>query len=230
MAGETRSTVNRVYKSLRAMAVNYTFKPGERLNEVELSAELQVSRTPLREALNRLNMEGFLIFIPGRGFFCRQLDVKEVSDLYEARSALERAGIALSIQHATESEIAALDAFLDETGPEPGSRTAEELVTLDETFHERLIAMSGNAEFTRILGNINSRIRFVRWIEMDNDKRSITQAEHRNILALLGARDLDECDNALRNHIARRTDQITASIKEGYARLYMPAHNAESSN
>src|SRR5713226_2915995 len=67
------SVVDRVYEQLKAMAVSYELKPGERLNEGELAKRLGVSRTPLREALNRLNTEGFLRFTPGKGFFCREL-------------------------------------------------------------------------------------------------------------------------------------------------------------
>lgn len=223
MTEQAGSMVDRIYKTLREMTVNYTIKPGERLNEVELAAELKVSRTPLREALNRLNTEGFLSFIPGRGFFCRQLDVGEVSNLYELRNGIERAGIALSIERAKDEEIAALRQFLDETSADAGERTPQELVTLDEIFHERLIAMSGNDEFVKLLRNINARIRFVRWIEMDNIKRTFTQSEHRKILDMLQARDREGCDDTLRRHIERRTDQITGFIKEGYARLYMPS-------
>ena len=64
------SVVDRVYEQLKAMAVSFEFKPRERLNEGAIASRLGVSRTPLREALNRLNTEGFLRFAPGRGF-CR---------------------------------------------------------------------------------------------------------------------------------------------------------------
>src|SRR6201987_1623649 len=67
------SVVDRVYEQLKAMSVSFELKPGERLNEGEPAKRLGVSRTPLREALNRLNSEGFLRFPPGKGFFCREL-------------------------------------------------------------------------------------------------------------------------------------------------------------
>ena len=72
------SFVDRAYERLKRMAIGYHLKPGERLNEGELAKQLGVSRTPLREALNRLAMEGFLRFSPGKGFFCRELDPKGV--------------------------------------------------------------------------------------------------------------------------------------------------------
>ncbi|MGH9355272.1 MAG: GntR family transcriptional regulator, partial [Terriglobia bacterium] len=140
------STVDRVYLELKAMAMTYVLRPGERLNEIELSKQFGVSRTPLREALNRLNTEGFLRFAPGRGFYCRELDAKEIFNLFELRKAVEVAAIRLSIHCAKEHDIQAINSFLDETGPEVGDRTTHELVRLDEAFHERLMEMSENAE------------------------------------------------------------------------------------
>lgn len=202
---------------------SYEFKPGERLNEGDIARRLGVSRTPLREALNRLNTEGFLRFAPGKGFFCRELDAHEIFDLYELRKSIEVASIRFAIKRAREEDIDALLAFLDATGPDPGERGTVELVELDETFHERLMAMSNNAEMLRVLRNVNARIRFVRWIDMDRINRPKTQAEHRAVLLSLKARDEAACVDLLEKHIDRRLDQITSAIKEGYAQIYMPA-------
>src|SRR5579872_5463731 len=105
------------------MAISYVLRPGERLNEIELSKRLGVSRTPLREALNRLSMEGFLRFLPGRGFYSRELNPKEIFDLFELRKAVEISGVRLSVQRAKAEQIEAVDRFLSETGPEVGGRT-----------------------------------------------------------------------------------------------------------
>src|SRR5581483_10446370 len=111
------SFVDRAYERLKRMAVGYHLKPGQRLNEIELAKQLGVSRTPLREALNRLNIEGFTRFSPGEGFYSRNLSQREILDLYELRKAIELHGVRLAIQHANEDEILALRTFLDETGP-----------------------------------------------------------------------------------------------------------------
>jgi DNA-binding GntR family transcriptional regulator len=215
------SVVDRVYEELKAMSVSFELKPGERLNEGELAKRLGVSRTPLREALNRLNTEGFLRFTPGKGFFCRELDAHEIFDLYELRKSIEVASVRLAVKRAKDEDIAALLAFLDATGPDPGERSSIELVDLDETFHERLMAMSDNAEMLRVLRNVNARIRFVRWIDMDRINRANTQAEHRAVLHALKARDEGTCVYVLERHIDRRLDTITSAIKEGYAQIYM---------
>jgi DNA-binding GntR family transcriptional regulator len=217
------SVVDRVYEQLKAMSVSFELKPGERLNEGELAKRLGVSRTPLREALNRLNTEGFLRFTPGKGFFCRELDAHEIFDLYELRKSIEVASVRLAVKRAKDEDIDALLAFLDATGPDPGERSSIELVELDETFHERLMAMSDNAEMLRVLRNVNARIRFVRWIDMDRINRTNTQAEHRAVLHALKGRDEGTCVYVLERHIDRRLDTITSAIKEGYAQIYMPA-------
>jgi DNA-binding GntR family transcriptional regulator len=217
------SIVEVVYEKLKTMSVRYEFKPGERLNEGVLAKALGVSRTPLREALTRLFAEGLLLFVPGKGFFCRNLDVNEVFSLYEMRRVLEVGALRISIERAKDSDIEALLAFLDTTGPEPGDRTVDELVDLDETFHERLIKMSGNTEMLRVLQNINARIRFVRWIDMDRCDRRVSQNDHRELLLGLKARDIDICAPILTRHISRRLDQISSALKEGYAQIYMSA-------
>jgi len=216
------SFVDRAYDQLRKMAIGYEFKPGERLNEGEIARQLGLSRTPLREALNRLTTEGFLRFSPGKGFFCRELDPKEIYDLYQLRKALEVGAVKLSIQLASEADILALEQFLAETGPESGGRSTEELVALDETFHERLMALSGNREMLQVLRTVNAKIQFVRWVDMDRVSRPVTQAEHRQILERLKARDEFGSVSVLEKHIDRRQDQITAAIKEGIAQIYMP--------
>lgn len=222
MAVASDSFVDRAYDRLRQMAIGYQFRPGERLNEGELSRRLGFSRTPLREALNRLATEGFLRFSPGKGFFCRELDPKEIFDLYQLRKALEIGAVRLSVKLAQDEEIAELKRFLAETGPEGGGRSTAELVALDEKFHEQLLSLSRNREMLQVLRNVNARIQFVRWVDMDRVSRPVTQAEHRQILERLEARDEAGCVAALEKHIDRRQDQITAAIKEGFAQIYMP--------
>jgi len=214
------SSVDRLYGTVKEMAIAFEFKPGERINEVELARRLGASRTPLREALNRLVAEEFLTFERGRGFFCRELKAREIFELYQLRSVIEVAAVRLACEQANETEVDELTDFLDRTGPDSGGRSSEELVALDEFFHERIMALTRNAEMARILANINARIKFFRWIDMDT-KRKATQSEHRAILEALRARDADVAARHMEDHIARRLDQITAAIKEGYSRIYM---------
>jgi len=218
------SHVDRLYREVKAMLVAYRFKPGERINESVLVNHLGGSRTPLREALNRLVAESFLTFQPGRGFFCRALDSKEIHELYQLRAVLEEAAVHLVAARISDQEIAEIEAFLNATGTE--TTNADELVGMDEHFHTRLMAASGNGEMIRLLENVNARIRFIRWVDMDR-RRPETQREHRAILQALKAGDGAGAARRMRVHIERRDDQITQAVREGYSRLYVPGTASE---
>jgi DNA-binding GntR family transcriptional regulator len=215
------SAVEQAYARLKTMSIVYSFKPGERINEGVLARSLGISRTPLREAMTRLFSEGLLRFVPGKGFYSRSLEINEVFSLYELRKTIEVEALRLSLERASDSDIDALLAFLDSTGPDPGERTVDEMVALDETFHERLMAMCGNEEMLRVLRNVNARIRFIRWIDMERSNRHVTQSDHREILLGLKERNLERCLPILSRHINRRLDQISSALKEGYAQIYM---------
>ncbi|MFG1297238.1 MULTISPECIES: GntR family transcriptional regulator [Xanthobacter] len=226
-ADGSESIVDRVYAELRSRAISFDFKPGERLNEGDLAKGLGVSRTPLREALNRLNTEGFLRFSPGRGFFCRELDAQEIFDLYELRKSLEVAAVRISAERASDGQIDSLLSWLNSALPSTDLDTPK-LLELDEEFHERLMALCGNAEMLRVLRNVNARIHFVRQTDMTSANRSSTQQEHRVVVEHLKRRDGQSAALVLSQHIDRRIDRINAAIKEGYAQIYM-ASNARRS-
>jgi len=209
-----------VFNTLRQMAISYQLKPGERVSEILLAQRLGVSRTPVREALTRLVNDGFLTPV-SRGFMRRPLDVQETLDLYEARVAVESACLSMAIDRATDQEIADAMAYLDKSRKAPRDAPVERLVELDEGFHLHIADMARNAELKRILVNLNERIRFIRWIDMENVGRDSTQSEHAAILKALKARDPAASAAALRQHISLRRDQIVEAIKHGLAKIYL---------
>jgi DNA-binding GntR family transcriptional regulator len=221
-----RSRVDKVYEQIRTMATNFEFKPGERINEGALAGELGISRTPLREALNRLVAEGFLTFHNGRGFFCRSLDPDQILGLYEARQAIECEALRLAVSRATDEEIAEVLRFLKDTETAySSSSSSQELVELDEAFHLRLVRMAKNRELERILANVNARIRYVRWIDM-SERRSVTPAAHVRIAEALAARDEALAVRELRDHIGKRSEEATQAVRTAYSQLYVPASAA----
>ena len=223
----TASSVDRIHAAVKQMAADFRFMPDERINEGHLAKSLDASRTPLREALNRLVAEGYLTFRLGQGFFCRSLTPEEIIDLYEARVAVETTTARLAATRAKREDIRDLHDFLIHTGPDDGGRSAAELVALDEEFHMRIAAMAGNSELSRILDNLNGRIRFVRWIDMDA-RRPTTQAEHATILQSIRDRDGDRAAEVMASHISRRREEIVEAVREGFARLYVARAAAEA--
>lgn len=218
---KAESRADRAYAKVKEMAIGFELLPNSRISEADLATGLGLSRTPLREALHRLASEGLVRFSPGQGFYGRGLDPRQVFDLYEVRATLEAKAVELAVQRATAEEIAELRQFLRETGPEARGRTTEELVALDERFHETIAGFSRNAELQGLLRNLNERIRFFRWVNMNDENRPITQGEHTAILDAIEARDLATATALIQAHVSHRMDQIIESIKEGLVRIYI---------
>ena len=222
---EVENLAERVYRDLREMAISFEIRPGERLNEIALAKHLGVSRTPLREALNRLCSEGFLTFSTNFGFFRKSLEVKEIFDLYEFRQKLEVAAVKLAVERATTDQLARIDEFLEQSSKEVASRSTLEMVALDEEFHEQLMRLSENSEMLHSLKNINGRIRYVRWVDMDG-RRTATQGEHKAIMKRLRDRDADGTAHLLSHHIGHRLDSIIDTVEKCYGKIYVSAkHN-----
>lgn len=229
--GKIESSVDRVYDHLRQMAVNFEFRPEERINESALSTKLGASRTPLREALNRLVAEGFLTFQNGRGFFCRALSPSRILNLYEARQAIECEAVRRAIERASDAQISTLSVYLDETEPRYDTcQNIPDLLEMDEEFHMRIAMLSGNEELVALLGNLNDRIRYVRLINLQmlrqNHQSMINKdsslSGHRNIVEAIKMRDTESAIFGMRKHIERHREETTEAVRIAYSQLYMP--------
>ncbi len=210
-----------IYEHIKTMAMTFAIRPGERVNEVELSKALNVSRTPLREALNRLMMDGFLTRAPNKGFIGRPLDAKQVYDLYELRIALETTTVRIACERATDAELLALERLVRASKDRPEDMNASSLLKLDEQFHEQVAALARNQEMLRLLKGINARIHYVRWIDMRDGRRKYTQQEHLRIVKAMRARDARKAASLIGGHIMLRLDQIVDMIRVGFAEIYM---------
>ncbi|MBY6005555.1 GntR family transcriptional regulator [Salipiger bermudensis] len=217
------STSQRAYAELRERLLRATFLPGEKLNEVALAAELALSRTPLREALNRLNAEGLLVH-HDRGFAAPSLDPERVFDLFEARLEIECATIRLACERADPAALDELAAFLEESGAESPEASVGRLIELDIGFHDRIARLSGNAVLRQMLANLNDRLHLIRWIAMEG-RREQTQTQHRDMLAHLRDRDAEAAMAAMRVHILHRKEDILAAVKAAYGHVYTSARS-----
>ncbi|MCP5036585.1 MAG: GntR family transcriptional regulator [Rhodobacteraceae bacterium] len=224
------SNVDRVYLQLRSMAANFEFKPDARINESSLSLALGASRTPLREALNRLVAEGFLTFKSGRGFFCRSLSPALVLDLYEARAAVETEAVRLATMRASDAELNGLNTWLESTGPGSSQGIdAEKLLKADEEFHLKIAELSQNGELLRLLVNLNDRVRYIRLIylrgQVESAKTDTNPAKtspHKAIMAAILDRKPGVAMAAMRQHIERRREDASKAVRIAYSQLYVP--------
>jgi DNA-binding GntR family transcriptional regulator len=203
---------------VRERLLRFAIFPKQRINEVTLAGDLGISRTPLREALNRLAAEGLLVD-RGRGFAVPELDPELVRQQFEARQEVEAALVRRVCERAADADLAALAAFCADSAAESPDASVDRLVELDIGFHDTLAALSGNAVLRGMLANLNDRIHLVRWIAMEG-RRDRTQAEHRAIVEHLQRRDADGAALLMRQHILHRNDDILAAIKAAYGHIH----------
>ncbi len=225
-AGRAADSVEKVYDAVKDLAVDYRFKPGERVNEVELAARLGVSRTPVREALNRLSRDGFMNFVPNRGFYARDITPEGVQELYELRAAIERAAFRLACERGSDAEIAEIAAIWEthngltnaDTDAEPDwGKVAE----ADEAFHVGIIRLAKNERMLHALDMVNSLIRFFRRIDLESSRRrGNTYGEHAAIIDCLKQRDGERGGELIERHITLSSAHAVDVTKEGLARIF----------
>ena len=211
-----QTSADRAYEHLRQMVMTYQFLPGEKINERALAMQVQASRTPLREALNRLASEGLVTATMNEGFACRPLDPKVIFDLYELRAAMESHAARLATERSSKSEILQLEELLEAA---TASDQHAELVERDVQFHEMIAKLSGNHELLRTLQTINTRVYFIRWIDRVNRQQE-TDMAHQHIYSAMLAGDGTLAATLMYGHIHRRMEHIIEVVKAGFAHLY----------
>ncbi|WP_189994416.1 GntR family transcriptional regulator [Thalassobaculum fulvum] len=217
---ESGSLVEHAYQALRARAIDFAFRPGETVRVLALSKQLGLSRTPVKEALNRLVTEGLFEAAP-HGFVARSPDVDEIVDLCELRSVLETAGFRLACARADDAGIAALADWWSTVSPGYADLSVSETTRVDEAFHERFVAMAGNREMIRQLRLVCARLRFFRTIDLDRpDFRVPYYDDHLAIIDALRRRDAEAGTAVIGRHIAISRERAVEMIKEALARIF----------
>ncbi|WP_219951602.1 GntR family transcriptional regulator [Dickeya zeae] len=217
-------SVEKVYEKVKGLAIDYHFRPGERVNEVELATQLGVSRTPVREALNRLAKDGFMNFVPNRGFYSRDLTPEGVRELYEVRMVIEQSTFRFACLRATDEEIAATTAIWEEVSQHRPAQTEQDwakIAEIDERFHMEIARISHNGRLYEMLDSLNSLSRFFRRIDLETPvRRNNAYDEHVDIIAALRQRDIEKGVVLIEQHISLSAEHAVEVTKEGLARIY----------
>ncbi|WP_377288275.1 GntR family transcriptional regulator [Rhizobium sp. SG2393] len=223
---ETRRSADsseRAYHAIRKQLVEFKLKPDERINEVQLSRSLGVSRTPIREALNRLASEGFVSLKPNRGFFVRSLSTEGLLDLYELRSIIECAAFRLMCERAEDDQLARLQAYWDAIVEDYRTHPPDVILAEDEGFHLLIAELSGNPELYNQLAAINARIRFIRRIQIEHRTHDMRQvASHSAIVDAAMRRDVDKGVELLRQHIEMTVSATQQALKDALLKVFAP--------
>ena len=210
----------RVYHEIRKLLVEFRLLPESRVNELQLAQAMGVSRTPIREALNRLASEGFLTLRPNRGFFVRSLSTDGILDLYELRQIIESAAFRLMCERAEDSQLQELQDFWHSIRGDYATRPPDEILELDETLHMMIAERSGNPELANQLRAINARIRFIRRIQIDLKHSQIQIDAHTAFVEAAMRRDAETGVACLQNHITMTVTAVQAALKDALMRVF----------
>jgi DNA-binding GntR family transcriptional regulator len=205
------SRVDQAYDALVAAIRNGRHRPGDRLREEELAADLDMSRTPVREALGRLATRGLVEARAGRGLVVTTLSAQAVLELYAMREVLEGTAARLAAQQATDIEIEALTLLADDFGKAKGSPAA--FAQANRVFHARLYDAARNRFLLQALNDLQDAIALLPRTTFAIAGRSAAAVEeHAAIVDAMRARNPDKAEATARAHIraalkARLTDR-----------------------
>lgn len=196
------SLAEQAYARIKKRIFEFDLMPGDRLSESELAQQIKVSRTPLRQALQRLQHEGFVEAIPKVGWLIPALSFEKFDELYDFRVLIECFAVrALCADAAERPELQALAATW-QLAEEARVQDPVAVGALDEAFHLSIVESTGNREMLRTYREITERMRIIRRLDFTKtDRVAATYAEHAQIISAIQRRRADEAQRLLSAHI-----------------------------
>jgi DNA-binding GntR family transcriptional regulator len=206
----------RVYAQIKDLILCNEVMPGHKMHHQELSDRLGVSRTPVREALTRLVQEGYVSFLPNRGFTCKEIRLQEAEELYDLREALEAFAVEKAVQNSTDDAFARLSTKMDLYGADVRRRFSRERLIYDQDVHLEIAHLSGNDTLTRTLTQVFERIILKRRTDgLYDPARGLTaHQEHLQLLQAMQRRDAAQAVGILRAHIRAGRDNVLADLRQ----------------
>ena len=196
------SLADQAYDGIKKRIFDFDLMPGDRLSESDLAQQINVSRTPLRQALQRLQHEGFVEAIPKVGWLIPPLSFEKFDELYDFRVLIECFAVrALCAAVKERSELQKL-ARVWQLPLRERLRDPVKVGELDESFHWQIVESTANREMLRTYREITERMRIIRRLDfIKSDRITATYDEHAKILAAIQKRRADEAQRLLRAHI-----------------------------
>jgi len=207
-----------VFNTLRQAILKGELEPGERLMEIQLADRLGVSRTPVREAIRKLELEGLVLMIPRKGAEVAKISEKNLRDVLEVRRSLEELAIELACQRMTEEDFEALEKAQEAFQLAVEAGDSMNIAETDEHYHDIIYNGTGNIRLVQILNNLREQMyRYRLEYIKDAEKRQILLAEHNWILKAVKGRHVADAKVAIREHIDNQEIAVSKNIKDKQA-------------
>ncbi len=207
-----------VFDVLMSAIMQGQLSPGERLLEVQLADEMGVSRTPVREAIRRLELEGFVVMVPRKGAYVAGLSINDVEEVYEIRTVLETLAVRLAAQRMQPADYAQLDDLSEKMRATWQEGNVDNWVSLDASFHELLYKFSRNERLVAMMNNIMEQLSRYRIISLANvEVRHNSLSEHQELIEALKRRDSEAAATAVAMHIENTKQSLINMLKAKFA-------------
>ena len=201
----------RVFQSIREDILSGRYEQNTELKEAAIGAELGVSRTPVREALRQLELEGLVTIIPNRGAYVNMITAKDVQDIYVIRSMLEGLCARWATQSITAEQLDSMEETLCLSEYHTSKKNYEKLYELDSLFHEQLYEAGGSRILNHILSDFHDYVKMVRKATISTSSRSVTSTEeHRAIFEAIKEKDPDKAEALAKEYVKHTIESIQA--------------------
>ncbi|NPV28823.1 MAG: GntR family transcriptional regulator [Firmicutes bacterium] len=203
-----------VFDTLREAIINGTLRPGERLMEIQLAEELGVSRTPVREAIRKLELEGFVVMVPRKGAYVAGISLKDIADVFEVRASLEALAAGLAAERITEEELEELERILVRKAKIIEEGNLPSFVECDSRFHDTLYQVSRNQRLIQILSNLRDEIQRFRAVSLAYPGRMREALEeHRKIVEAIAERNAAQAQVLAWEHIENAENSLLEAVR-----------------
>jgi len=204
-----------VFESLREAIINGTLKPGERLMELQLAEQMGVSRTPVREAIRKLELEGFVVMVPRKGAYVSGISVRDIVDIFEVRAALESLAAGLAAERITEEELDELERVLFQIAEASAGENIGIIAEKDANFHELLFRASRNQRLVNMITHLQEHIQRFRTTSLSVPGRTKHAIEeHKNIVDAIGERNVELAQALAREHVENAEQSFLKVLQE----------------
>ena len=191
-----------VCESLREAIRRGILKPGERIMEIQLAEELGVSRTPVREAIRKLELEGYVVMMPRRGTYVANMSIRDINEIFEIRTSLESLSNGLAAEHITDEELEHLQRLLVILGGYIKEGNMEKIVETDIEFHDLMYHAARNQRLVGIISNLRDQLTRFRTLSMSHPGRlEATLEEHKAIVEAIANGDRRSASKAAERHM-----------------------------
>lgn len=203
-----------VFNTLRQGILKGELKPGERLMEIHLANRLGVSRTPIREAIRMLELEGLVTMVPRKGAEVARISKQDLRDVLEVRRSLDSLAVSLACDRITDEEKQALLKAENEFEKAITTKDATTIAEADVKFHDVILKASKNGRLVQMVNNLAERVYRYR-LEYIKDSRNHERLieEHRRIMEFVEAGDAKNARNAIETHIDNQEKNIISQLE-----------------